>query len=136
MAKNIRGFTLIELIIVIAIMTILSAGLLIFINPSQKMSEARDRKRKNDVYTIYGALAQYSFLNNGLFPEVVTSSDIDAIEIEGFLVPEFLNEIPLDPTCSGETSSGYYVKKNEENEMEVTASCAENEEIIVDSIVF
>ena len=134
--KNIKGFTLIELMIVIVIMTILSAGLLVFINPSQKMSESRDRKRKNDVYVIYGALAQYSFLNDGLFPEVVTGSEIDVIEIEGFLVPDFLNEIPLDPSCSEEISSGYYVKTNVENEIEVTAPCAENEEIIVDSIVF
>jgi prepilin-type N-terminal cleavage/methylation domain-containing protein len=136
MDKNTKGFTLIELIIVIAIMTILSTGLVFFINPSQKMSEARDRRRRNDVYTIYGALEQYAFLNEGLYPEAVTGSDIDAIEIEGFLVPDFLNEIPMDPSCSDETSSEYYVKKNEESEIEVTASCAENGEIVVNSIVF
>lgn len=134
--KEVKGFTLIELIITIAIIGILSAGVVFFTNPSQKIAESRDRKRRSDVYTIYGAIAQYSFLNEGLVPEIITSNEIDVIEIEGFLVPNFLDELPADPSCSSDISSGYYVKKNVVNEIAVTAPCAEGGEIIVDNVVF
>ena len=62
------GFTLIELLITIAIIGILSAAVLVGINPVQKMAQARDAKRKSDISVIRTALQNYAVMNGGMYP--------------------------------------------------------------------
>lgn len=131
--KTEKGFTIIEMIIVIGIITILAATVVVFVNPSRQLSLARDRKRRNDVYALYGAIEQYAFFNQGMVPEVISSTEADAILVEGYLVPTFLDQIPSDPSCSSESESGYQLKTGTGGKVEVTAPCAENEEIYLNN---
>ena len=62
-----RGFTLIELLITIAIIGILSAAVLVGINPIQKLNQANDSKAKSDVGQIATAMQSY-FTSNQSFP--------------------------------------------------------------------
>jgi prepilin-type N-terminal cleavage/methylation domain-containing protein len=62
-----KGFTLIELLITIAIIGILSAAVLVGLNPAQKMKQAGDAKVKSDVGQAATALQSY-FTANGYFP--------------------------------------------------------------------
>lgn len=54
-----RGFTLLELLIVIAILAILAAVAIFVLNPAQTLKEARDTQRIADLATLKTALALY-----------------------------------------------------------------------------
>jgi prepilin-type N-terminal cleavage/methylation domain-containing protein len=54
-----KGFTLIELLITVAIIGILSAAVLVGINPLQKINQANDAKVKSDVGQVATAVRNY-----------------------------------------------------------------------------
>ena len=53
------GFTLVELLVVIAIVGVLAGVIIAAINPTQRVKEARDAPRKNDISQIAIALQTY-----------------------------------------------------------------------------
>ena len=53
------GFTLLELLIVIAIIAILSVALVIVLNPSETLKKARDSQRISDLSTLKTAIGLY-----------------------------------------------------------------------------
>lgn len=59
--KNLRfrGFTLVELLIVIALISILSVAVLATINPIEQTNKARDAKFKNDAAEVLSAYERY-----------------------------------------------------------------------------
>lgn len=68
------GFTLVELLIVIAVIGLLAAALLVAIDPIDKIKQGRDTKVINDVRSIYdGAIRVYT-QQEGVWP-----ADIDEI---------------------------------------------------------
>ena len=54
-----KGFTLLELLIVIAILAILAAVAIFVLNPAETLREARDTQRISDLATLKTALALY-----------------------------------------------------------------------------
>ena len=57
--ENKKGFTLLELLIVIAILAILAAAVLVVINPAEILKKSRDTRRVNDLDSLRSALAMY-----------------------------------------------------------------------------
>ena len=57
--SNKKGFTLLELLIVIGIIAILSIVLVIMINPSEMFKKARDSQRMSDLATLKTAIEVY-----------------------------------------------------------------------------
>ncbi len=53
------GFTLLELLIVIAILAILSVALVLVLNPAETLKKARDSQRISDLSTIKTAIGLY-----------------------------------------------------------------------------
>ncbi len=66
MAK--RGFTLLELLIVIGILAILTAAVVIVLNPAQLLAQARDSQRLSDLASVQSAI--------NLFLATATSTDL------------------------------------------------------------
>lgn len=75
--KQKNGFTLLELLIVIAILAILSAALILILNPAESMRKSRDAQRISDLSTLKTAI--------GLYLTTVSSPDLDAALTTGCL---------------------------------------------------
>ena len=111
-----KGFTLLEILLVIAAIGILAAIVLVAINPNRQIEAARQAKRRSDINTITKAIQQYSIDNNGQYPaEIETgakaicqigNTPTGCINLSSTLVPTYLAAIPEADTNS------YYIRKN------------------------
>lgn len=134
---------MLELLLVIAILSILASVTIIAINPAKQFQETRDAERLHDVYTIMNALHQYASDNDGQFPEVITTEQreicrTDASACTGLYdlsvltaTSTYLVEIPMDPLCEGagvhcsSDGVGYLLQKTANGRIQVTASSSE-----------
>lgn len=92
--SNRAGFTLIELVVVAAIIAILASIVLSALSTSRQ--RARDSKRAQSVYQLKNALQIY-FSTNGSFPAG------DETALSAALVPIYINGIPPDPSGGSAT---------------------------------
>src|SRR3989304_8435510 len=68
MPKKIKGFTLVELLIVIAIISILVTMVLIAINPIRVINDSRDTKKRSELNQVKTSLQLY-FNENNRYPD-------------------------------------------------------------------
>jgi prepilin-type N-terminal cleavage/methylation domain-containing protein len=111
-----KGFTLIELVVVIAILAILLTITLIAINPARQFALANDTQRGSDVNAILNAINQYSSDEKGQLPgdglgpggtDLITTtprniSSTDA-NLCSILVTKYIAALPGDPTTGSGT---------------------------------
>jgi len=102
-----RGFTLVELMIVITIMAILATIAVMSFSRVQK--QARDIKRKAEVKTIRDALQGY-YVERGSFP--LSSAPAAASSVLSVLSPTFMSNIPAAPSGTAGTNSDYMYVTN------------------------
>ena len=69
MTTSRKGFTLIELLLVIGIIAILAAIVIVAINPTRQLGQARNAQRNSDVNTMLNAVWQYAIDNDGNMPQ-------------------------------------------------------------------
>lgn len=65
-----RGFTLVELLVVIGVIGVLAAGLVAVINPADRVAAANDAKVIADMNQLAGALQAYAASNGGSYPVI------------------------------------------------------------------
>ena len=132
-----RGFTLIELMLVIGILSVLLAITLVAINPQRQFSKANDTKRGSDVLAILNAVGEYSANNHGAIPPVIpTGSPIaigngaGQINLCSALVPTYIAALPVDPQttgskeitdCSSSYSINYWISQTSSGRVTVIA---------------
>lgn len=142
--KNSKGFTLVELLIVITIIGILAAVILVAIDPAKRFAQARNAQRWSEVRSVLQAVLKYQIDNNGSLPSAIDStpatgqilgtaatgcdSGCGAIttvaacaDISGDLVDTYLSSIPIDPSTGTASATDYYINKTGNNRVLVGA---------------
>jgi prepilin-type N-terminal cleavage/methylation domain-containing protein len=103
MKQSSKAFTLVELVVVIAIISVLTG--IGAVSYSGIQARARDADRKNDMAQIKIALADYysSQIASPVYPIATTTITINNSNdaLTAALKPNYLREMPLDPTNSG-----------------------------------
>jgi type IV pilus assembly protein PilA len=132
-----RGFTLIEVLLVVGIIAILAAIVIVAINPGRQIGGSRNSQRKADVHTILNAVYQY-YVDNGSLPSAISSAETEIcktnasscsslIDLSVLTADEkYLPSIPTDPTGVSTNGTGYKIKKSSNNRVTVNAPFAEN----------
>ena len=127
-----RGFTLIEILVVIGLIAVLAAIVLIAINPARQFRQARDSQRVSNVSAILNAVGQYLADHKGVLPigikEVKQKISSGEANICSDLVPMYLPQLPSDPNatavaspCPATYDSGYSVVKDAAGRVTVSA---------------
>jgi len=88
-----KGFTLAELLIVIAIIAILGILILLTLNPLTYFKRAYDTERKDDIYKIKTALESY-YADNEYYPNL----EVILADCDGDSLRPYLDKVPCDPT--------------------------------------
>lgn len=98
-----RGFTLIEVLVVIAIIAILAAIVIVAINPAKRFQDARMTQRQANVESILSAIQQNMVDNKGIFDctDIPTTATVMKSETSGYdiapCLSPYLAILPVDP---------------------------------------
>ncbi len=103
--RKARGFTLIELIVVIGILAVLAGGLIAIFDPFTQFQKTQDAKRKSDLSQIQKSLETY-YQDNGRYPDNPSVTDYRIKGLDGNSVPwgqrwqPYMNVLPKDPNSA------------------------------------
>lgn len=143
---TLKGFTLIEILLVVALIALLAGIVIIAVNPGKQLADGRNARRRADVTTILNGIYQYSIDHNGRLPtgilqnadcagtsanEICRSSSGDDCSGLTDLSPlttnqTYLAAIPVDPSVSGNVpNSGYFVNQTTNGRVTVCAPSSE-----------
>jgi prepilin-type N-terminal cleavage/methylation domain-containing protein len=121
-----RGFSLLEILLVITLLSILMGIVVLSVNPRNLIDEVNDNQREADALTIYQALEQYALKNDAYPPSInnmlndssayickTSATDCNTstqINLSSILVPAYMSKIPEYSKDSN--NSGFYVVKD------------------------
>jgi prepilin-type N-terminal cleavage/methylation domain-containing protein len=148
-----KGFTLIEILVVIAILAILSAVVFVALDPVKRFEDSRNARRVSDVNTILTAIHESIVDTGGTLPGGLTTGMATPLEIGtcaaaagsalctavdcddlGTALSTYLASAPIDP-IGGATydavNTGYEVQVDANNIVTVEACAAESTTITV-----
>jgi len=129
-----KAFTLIEILIVIAILAILISAVVFIINPAERLASARNTRRATDLNTMMLSISQNVADNKGVFvcesgmiptttPARMASSSLitgtTTYDIAPCLIPVYTDTLRIDPNATGtyytattDYDTGYYITQN------------------------
>lgn len=144
LAKKQKGFTLIEILLVIGLIAILAAVVIVAVNPARQFAQGRNSQRLSNVNTILNAAHQYAVDNTGTLPaSIPTSADCagvatneicktdaadctDLVDLSVLTANEiYVVSIPYDPSGATTNGAGYHIAKSTNGRITVCSPDAE-----------
>ena len=139
-----RGFTLLEILLVVAAIAILAGIVIVAINPNKQLGDTRNSERRSDVNTVLNAVYQYVIDNNGSLPSGIDATagtsqvlGTDAtgcdstcgaattvaacVDLSSDLVPTYIVGIPSDPSNGSAANTDYYINQDANGRVTVGA---------------
>jgi len=151
--KKVAGFTLIELVIVILVVSVLLVAIFKLVNPAKHLGEARNAQRWSDITSIMDAFTRYAVDNNGTYVTSTTSgttyyigntastsgampascaatTTVDAVDLHWLVSDGYIGDIPDDPNGIDNGSTDYYFYRDDTGKIIIGACDTYNNEII------
>ena len=141
--KKQSAFTLMELIVVIAVLVIIASFVIVAVDPNKRIGNTNDSRRWSDITAIakaielyatdYGQLpADFSTSTVPVDTKVVLCSSSATLTCDGqskgcLLVDDedflgvYLSQLPVDPLKTATTDTGYYLTRNSNNTISIGA---------------
>ncbi len=142
--KNQKGFTKIEVLIIIVLLLILGSIIWIAVDPFTRVSQDRDNIRRSEVVAILNGVLKYKTMNDNQLPSGIDSNpetiqvlgsgstgcdltcgaaraEIECLDLKDDLVDAYLEEIPTDPSSGSPANTDYYVNVNSSGKIFVGA---------------
>lgn len=119
--KKYEAFSLIEILVVVALIIILATITIVAINPGKNFRDTRNAQRSADVNAILSAVSQYTTDGKGLpdiedcDPDHTDAGDVigtDGVNLADYLTAEgtqgndYMVSIPMDPGTGAANSAG------------------------------
>lgn len=138
-----KGFTLIEILLVIGMIAILATIVIVAVNPARQFAQSRNTQRVSNVNTILNAVHQYAVDNTGTLPASIPTSATCAttatneicktggtctslVDLSVLTTNEtYLVSIPYDPSGATTNGAGYHIAKSANGRITVCAPDAE-----------
>jgi prepilin-type N-terminal cleavage/methylation domain-containing protein len=140
-ARTKKGFTLVEILVVVALIAILATITFVAINPAKNFADTRNAQRSSDVSAILNAVTQYtseqgnSLSGLGTIPNCSsTPAEIGSgsgnVNLATNLVDEYIVGIPVDPSAGTDADTGYLICQTAGGRVTISAPSAENGKVI------
>lgn len=140
-----RGFTLVELLVVIGIIVILFSVIFIAVDPARRFAQARNANRREDVRDLVESVLTYMVDNTGNYPSgldsITTSSQVigtatagcdttctatttlsSCLDLTSALAGGYIAEIPRDPKTGTAANTDYYINRTSDGRV-LVGSC-------------
>lgn len=146
--KKLKGFTFVEILLVVLVIAILAIVVFVSINPSKKLSDSRDSRRRTDIDMILSAVHSLIVDNKGTLPVGLANNMPAQLQIgtssgaaisNGYCkvalnahvdlttpLAKYLKTIPVDPLGGTSGSTAYAIRVDANGIVTVTACNSEN----------
>lgn len=144
MNRSYSGFTIIELLVVVAIIAIIAVGAFVALNPTKRLGDSNDARRKADLISLARAIELYT-ADYGTAPSQLVSAAIQAgqkyvlcssastlscngqsnscrVVTDSNFIGPYLSSLPIDPAKTATTDTGYYITRSNTNTL-VLGAC-------------
>lgn len=137
--KKYKGFSLIEILVVVALIIILATITIVAINPAKNFRDTRNAQRSADIMQILNAVTQYTSEEGNLLTGLGTipacgvtgaehgteigtaTGNVNLAGVAGSgLVEEYIVAIPTDPSGGTDADTGYFICQTTTGRVEVT----------------
>ena len=145
-----KAFTLVELIIVIAIVAILAGAIFVAIDPARRLHETRNARRSADIATLLDGIKKYQADNSGTHYSTLIGIAVNQWYVIGTAAgsctrtcttytaqsscvnlsgigSNYLAIIPKDPKDGTDAQTGYVLKKDSNGAISILSCDVEGE---------